>query len=384
MNLRRVLALAAKEWREVLRDRIYFALTFLLPVILMLVLGYGMTHDVENVPLAVVDYDHSASSREYAQHFTGSRYFAYQGTMRDVREVERAMLDGRLRVAIIIPEQFHQRLTAGRPTEVQVLLDGTFTIAVRTIRGYVGAIHADAAGELATNALARKLGVPPDRARVVVQPLNIETRYLYNEEAKGVWTIAPLLVMFILTWTTPLLLGLGVVREKETGSIYNLYASTVTRAEFLVGKLIPTISMSFLNGMLLWCLAAWYFGAPFRGSFPVFALGTLLFVTASCGIGLVISLVTRTQQAALMLSVILGMLVASEYSGMSTPISELPPVNAAIAHVLPAMYYTAIVEGSFLKGAGLTELGGNLAVLAVQSALILCFGPLLLHKRTRT
>lgn len=384
MNVRRVLAVASKEWREILRDRIYFALAFLLPAMLMLIFGFGMTHDVERVPLVVVDYDRSPSSRDYTQHFTGSRYFDFRGYRSDVRQVERELVNGELRVAVVIPDRFHARLTEGRPAEVQLLLDGTFTIAIRTIQGYLEAITAEAGREAAVMALARQRGIPRERAESLAQPVRLETRYLYNEEVRSMWTIAPLLVMFILTWITPLLMGLSVVREKETGSIYNIYASTVTRAEFIAGKMLPTVAVCCVNAAVMWLLATRWFQAPFRGNLGVFALGTLFFVIASCGIGLLISLMVRTQQAALIVSLILGMMIASEYSGMQTPVADLPPVNAAIARALPAMYYTALVEGSFLRGAGLRELWGNLAALVVIGAGILTLGHALLHKRTRS
>lgn len=383
MNVGRVLAVAHKEAREILRDRIYGLLAFLLPVMLMLVLGYGMTHDVENVPFAILDYDRTDASREYAQHFIGSRYFAYQGAVRDLRQADQALMDSKLRVVLVIPEKFQEDLARGRTAEVQMLLDGTFTTAARTVQGYVEAISADASSQVTLSALVRRRGLVPERARALAEPARLEIRYLYNQEARSIWSVAPLLVMFILTWITPLLLGLNVVREKETGSIYNIYASTVTRAEFMAGKLLPNVVICCLNAAVLWAMAVFYFGAPFKGSLPAFALGTLLFVTASSGLGLLISLAVRTQQAALMLSIIVGMLIAGQYSGMQTPVADLPPVNSAIAHALPAMYYTALVEGCFLKGSGLPELWGNLAALAVIAAGMLTLGHALFRKRVR-
>jgi ABC-2 type transport system permease protein len=387
MKLQRVGAVAYKEWREVLRDRLVFSLSFLLPVLLMLVFGYGMTRDVENVPFAVVDYDHSASSRDYAHHFIDSRYFQFRGYLIDEREASRMLVDGTIRAVIIIPEQFQQRLSAGQEAQVQTLLDGTFTRSIRIVQGYIEAIHTAAVGEMQMSYVARHTGVSLEQARELMQPLKLEVRYLYNEEVRSIWAMAPSLIMLILTLVAPLLTALGVVRERETGAIYNVYASTASRAEFLAGKLLPYVLISFVDGFLLWLMVVYQFRVPFRGSLGLFLLATLVYVLSTASFGLLLSLVVRSQQAALMISVIVSFLVVNQFSGIFTPVSSLTGLNALIAHLLPAMYYNDVIEGSFLKaGAGvaaspLVTHGWKVGVMALQSAVVLALAHRLFHKR---
>jgi ABC-2 type transport system permease protein/ribosome-dependent ATPase len=384
MNWRRVAAVAYKEWREIVRDRIYFLLAFVLPPVLMMVFGYGVTQDVENVALAVVDYDRSALSRDYIEHYRATRYFHFRGHAESLRAADRLLADRRAAVVLVIPEHYEQDLLAGRATGVQALIDGTFTTQARTVNAYVEAINAAVSAGLATEYVARRLGVTPDRARELLEPLRVEVRYLYNQELESTWGVAASMMMFILILTAPLLAALSVVREKETGSIYNIYAATISRGEFLAGKLAPNVLISFVNALVLWAIAVFWFDAPFKGSLAFFLPATLLYVVCTSSIGLLVSTVVRTQQAALMVSVILAIVIAMTFSGMITPVPSLTGATYVIAHWLPAMHYNDIALGAFLKGAGWRVLWWPVLVLALHAAALLAAVYLLFHKRTRT
>jgi ABC-2 type transport system permease protein/ribosome-dependent ATPase len=175
-------------------------------------------------------------------------------------------------------------------------------------------------------------------------------------------------------------MGLGVVREKESGSIYNLYCSTVTRLEFLLGKLLPNVAISLFNTLILWALAVGLFGAPFKGAL-FFLLGSLLYVTCVSGLGLVLSLLLRTQIAAMIVSTMLAVVIGTQYSGMSAPISSLTGVSAWIAHAMPPMYYLEIVHGTFLKGLGAAQLWPEALVLAAYALGLLLLSLALFRKR---
>jgi ABC-2 type transport system permease protein/ribosome-dependent ATPase len=190
--------------------------------------------------------------------------------------------------------------------------------------------------------------------------------------------------MMILTLVAPLLAALGVVREKETGSIYNVYASTVSRAEYLAGKLAPYVVMSFISGVILWLMVIYQFRVPFRGSLGLFFVTTFLYVVCASGFGLLLSLLVRTQQAALMISVILSFLIVGQFSGIFTPVSSLTGLNGVIARLLPPMYYNDVLEAVFLKGMGFAAVGWEAAVIAVQAAAVLTLAHALFHKRVRT
>ncbi len=384
MNVTRIKAIAFKEWREIMRDRLFFALAFVVPASLMLVFGYGLSLDVEHIPFAVVDHDRSTMSRDYLHRFIDSRYFNYQGHLRSERELGPLLADSKIRFAIVIPPKFQEKLLAGRPVAVQSLIDGTFPFRTATSKGYVIAINAAFNSELLAGYISRRLGVSPEQAAVMAQPIRVQLRYLYNQEVKSVWTMASALMMFVLMITPPFLTALGVVREKENGSIYNIYASTVTRGEFLIGKLAPYVGISVINILILWLMATALFGAPFKGDPLFFFIASVIYVTCTTGIGLLVSLIVRTQVAAMMLTVVVTIVPSVLYSGLLVPIASMDSQGQFEAHLFPAMYYTDIALGSFLKGIGLEQLWDKALVLAIYAVVlwILCY--LLFHKRPRS
>ena len=384
MKPTRIKALAYKEWREILRDRLFLSLAFIVPVSMMLIFGYGIKLDVENIPFAVLDQDRTAMSRDYLHLFMDSRYFDYKGHVQSERELEPLLADSKIRFAIIVPPNFQENLKAGRPVAVQSLIDGTFPFRTSTSKGYVIAINNAFNGKLLAGFISRKMGVPPGQAAALVEPVKVQLRYLYNQEIKSLWSIAPTMMMFILLMTPPFLTALGVVREKENGSIYNIYSSTVTRAEFLVGKLLPYLGISIINVIILWLMAVLVFAAPFKGDPLFFFLASVIYVSCTTGIGLLVSLFARTQVAAMMITVIVTIVPAVLYSGLLVPIASMDAASQFEAHLFPAMYYTDIALGSFLKGIGMGQLWGRVGALLFYSSVLWIAAYLLFHKRVRT
>jgi len=348
---------------------------------LMLVFGFGLSLDVEDIPLAIVDYDHSAVSRQYAHKLIDSRYFHFKGFSRDEPTVDWMLKRGEIRAALIIPPHFERNLLAGRPVAVQSLIDGLFPFRATTIKGYLRAINSAASAEFLAQALSQTRGIPLEEALRSVQPVQLEVRFLYNQSVKSIWSLAPKLIMVILMISPPFLTALGVVREKESGSIYNIYASTVSRGEFLIGKLAPYVAISILNAVLLWAMAVIIFGAPFKGDPVFFFCASALYVVCTTGVGVVVSTFVRTQIAAMIATAILTVVPAVLYSGVLVPISSLSPMTSAVAHLLPAMYFTQIVLGGFLKGVGLDVLWFEAGVLALYAAGLFSLSYLLFNKR---
>ncbi|HSE59574.1 MAG TPA: ABC transporter permease [Nitrospiraceae bacterium] len=368
MNLQRIRAVALKEWKETTRDRLFLLLAFLLPALWLVVFGYGLVLDVEEIPFAVLDRDHSALSRDYLYRFMQSRYFSFRGYADDERVLGRLLTETKIRAAIVVPERFEEQLAAGEPVAVQTLLDGTFPLHTDIAKGYIIAINQAFTEERVIDHLRRSRGLTQEQARRLVRPLTVEVRYLYNEEVRSTWSMVPALVMFTLMLASPLLTALGVVREKETGSIYNIYSSTLSRAEFLTGKLLPYVAISLVNVWVLWLMAVTIFQVPFKGSLLFFFAGSVLFVLCGTGIGLLISLLVNTQMAALLITMVVAMVPTILFSGLLVPVSSLSRGAQFQAHLYPAMYYTDIVRGSFLKGVGLDVLWINLLALALFAA----------------
>lgn len=384
MNLRRIAAVASKEWRETIRDRMFFLLAFLLPILWMVVFGYGLVLDVENIPFSVVDRDRSALSRDYLYRFFESRYFSFQGYLPSENEADAVLQSGKIRAAIIVPEKFEERLLAGQPVGIQTLIDGTFPLRTDITKSYVIAINSAFSEERLVDYFSRRSGISHAQAEARVRPITLEVRYLYNEEVRSTWSMVPALVMFTLMLSSPLLTALGIVREKETGSIYNIYSSTVTRIEFLAGKLLPYVLISSVNAVVLWIMATLWFGVPFKGNLPFFLAASLVFVLSSTGIGLLVSLLVRTQIAALLVTIIVSIVPTILYSGLIVPVSSLTPGSQIQAHLFPGMYYTTIVRGAFLKGVGPEVLWADVLALAVYAAVLQIVGYRLFTKRPRS
>lgn len=382
--MQRIKALTVKEWREILRDRVYLSLAFAVPLMWMIVFGYGLSFDVENVPFMIMDYDRSAMSRDYCHRYIDSRYFDFRGYLGNMGEASDLLADSRIRLVIVIPGHFERYLMEGRPASIQTIIDGTFPSRTQTLQGYIEAINSAANAELIARSLADRYGIPPDRAELLVQPLRIEMRYLYNQSLRSVWSIAPSLIMFALMLAPPLLTALSVVREKEYGSIYNIYASTITRWEFIAGKLLPNLMISSINGLVLWFMAAFYFGTPFKGSFILFCAATFLFILTTSSIGLLISFLVRTQVAALLITVVLSIIPTILYSGMLLPVSSLTDAGIVQAHMFPTMYYHTIVRGVFLKGIGIGVLWFEMVALCCFAVVLISLCAMLFRKRPST
>lgn len=384
MNLKRIKAVAEKEWLEIVRDRVFFSLAFVVPVVMMILLGYGLSLDVENIPFTIVDYDKTATSRDYSYRFLGSRYFNFLGYTSDERDLGDLMNGNKIRAAIIIPPEFEKNLASGRPAPVQTIIDGTFPFRAQTTRGYVIAINSAASMDLLADHISRKKGITREKAEKILKPVSLETRYLYNQSLKSVWSLAPKLIMLILMVSPPFLTALGVVREKETGSIYNIYVSTVTRAEFLMGKLFPYMAISAVNSIILFLFATELFAAPFKGSLVLFFASTMIYVICTTGIGLLASVFVSTQTAAMIVTSIITLVPAVLYSGVLIPVSSLEKTAMMVAHLLPAMYYTNIITACFMKGAGLEFFWKDVAILSVYASGLLFLGYLFFHKRTKS
>jgi ABC-2 type transport system permease protein/ribosome-dependent ATPase len=381
MNLARVGALAWKEWREVVRDRIFLTLAFLVPALQLLVVGYGLSLDVEDIPVAILDEDRSALSRDYAHRFIDSEYFDFRGWLDRTDEAERLLVDTRVRAVVVIPPRFEERLRTGEPVAAQALIDGTYPFRADTTKAYVIAINAAFSRDLTLRALGQRTGAPLDRIEHLGPAITVETRYLYNQALESNWSITPGLMTLLLAIVPPLLTAVGVVREKESGSIYNIYSSTLTRLEFIAGKLAPYVVISIADALILWVLIMAVFGTPFKGSPTAFFVGCGLYVLCMTSLGMIVSLLVRTQIAAILITMIISLVPTVLYSGMLIPVSSLDVAGRIQARLIPGFYFNTISTDSFLKGVGAPSLWDDAGALAVFTALLIGSGWLLFRKR---
>jgi len=353
-SLRRLFGYAYREALELRRDMIRLGFALLGSVIMMFVLGYGLSFDVENLRFAVLDRDHSPESRDYVANVAGSRYFIQRPDLLDEADLDRRMKSGEVSLAIEIPADYGRELRRGRAPEIGVLVDGAMPYRGETMRGYIEGMHREYVQRL----LREQAG------QATAQPFGLASRYRYNQDFKSIYAMVPAVIPLLMLLIPAILMALGVVREKELGSITNLYVTPVTRLEFLLGKQLPYIAVSMASYFLMMLEAVLVFGVPVKGSFLAMTLGALLYVTATTGLGLLMSTFTKTQIAALFGTAIVTMLPTIQFSGLTTPVESLQGAGYWIGQFYPATYFILICRGAFTKGLGFAELWPSLLALA--------------------
>ncbi len=372
-DLGRLWAYARREAMEIGRDPIRLGFALLGPVLLMIVFGYGISFDVEKLPYAVLDRDQTPESRTYLENFQGSRYFEERLPLRDAAELEQRLRSGELKVAIALAPGFGQDLKRGARPQVGVWLDGAMPFRAETSRGYVEGIHLQYLADL-----AQRTGQD-----TTLLPADIETRFRYNQDFQSVFAMVPGVVMLLLVLIPAMLTAVGVVREKELGSITNLYATPVTRLEFLLGKQLPYIAIAFVNFLSLLALALVLFRVPVKGSFPALTVGALLYVVATTSFGLLVSTFVRTQVAALFATAVIVIIPAVNFSGLLKPVSSLAGSAKAMGYSFPSVYFQQISVGTFAKALGFADLAANYLTLAAFFGLFLGLSLALLKTQER-
>jgi ribosome-dependent ATPase len=371
---RRLFAYSLRETMELMRDPIRLTVALLGTAFLMLVFGYGITFDVEKLTYAALDRDQTPESRTYLEGFAGSRYFQERPPIKSHADMDYRLKSGDITLAIEIPPDFGKALLQGRRPDVAAWIDGAMPFRAETIRGYVEGLHRVYLAELSR----RATGTEPD-----LLPADIESRYRYNQAFKSIFAIVPSVIALMLVFIPAILMALGVVREKELGSITNLYVTPVTRLEFLLGKQLPYIALAMINFLLMAALALFLFGVPVKGSFLTLSLGAFLYVTATTGLGLLISSFTRTQIAALFGAAIATMVPAVLFSGMMQPVSSLDGGAALVGQGFPTGYFMTISVGTFTKALGVSDLLMKLLALALFFPILTGLSTLLLRKQER-
>ncbi|QCL97286.1 ribosome-associated ATPase/putative transporter RbbA [Agrobacterium tumefaciens] len=371
-DFRRMFSYTRREALELQRDPIRGTLAVLGSVILMFVIGYGINLDVEDLTFAVLDRDDSTISRDYVLDIAGSRYFIEKEPIRDYADMDRRMRDGELSLAIEIPPGFGRDVLRGKTVEVGAWIDGAMPQRAETVRGYVQGMH--------QTWLARKAAEIYGSA-ATQSTFSIETRYRYNPDVKSLVAMVPAVIPLLLMLIPAMLAALSVVREKELGSIVNLYVTPTTRLEFLIGKQLPYVALGMLNFLLLTAFAIFIFQVPFTGSYLAYATGALLYVIIATSIGLLMSSFMKSQIAAIFGTALLTLIPATQYSGMIDPVSSLQGAGAFIGNIYPATYFMTISRGTFSKGLDFAGLSGSFLPLLIAIPLLLIAGAALLRKQ---
>lgn len=372
-DLRRMFSYARRESQELQRDPIRATLALLGSFILMLVIGYGISMDVEDLSFAVLDRDQTTTSRDYVLSISGSRYFIEQPPLQDYEELDRRMRSGELSLALEIPPGFARDLKRGTPVQIGAWIDGAMPARAETVRGYVQGMHAHWLADMAARATGAELG----------GLVNIETRFRYNPDVKSMVAMVPAVIPLLLLLIPAMLAALAVVREKELGSIVNLYVTPVTRLEFLLGKQLPYIALAMLNFLLLFVMSVTLFRVPMTGSFLTLAAAAVPYVAAATAMGLLFSTFTRSQVAAIFATAVLTMLPAVQFSGMIDPVSSLEGAGRLIGEAYPTTHFLTIARGTFSKALGFGDLYASFVPLLLAVPVLIALSVALLRKQER-
>lgn len=370
---RRHFSSAWRESLELYRDPIRLTLALAESVILMMVMGYGITMDVEDLRYAVLDRDETVLSRNYAQNISGSRYFDEMAPISNYQELDLRMSSGDITMAMEIPHGFARDIAKGVPVVVGVWLDGSMPMRAETIHGYISGMHQ---GWLAEKARERF-------GEDAVMLADIEVRNRYNPDVKSLPAMVPAVIPLLLMMIPAILAALAVVREKELGSIINLYVTPMTRTEFIVGKQMPYVVLSLMSFLLLIFLAVAAFDVPIKGSFITLFLAAFLYCIISTGMGFLASTITRSQIAVIFLTMIGTLLPAIQFSGMINAVSSLDGAGRVIGSMYPTTHMLIITRGVFSKALEFHDLLTPLAVLAITVPVIVGLSIVLLKKQEK-
>ena len=364
-DVRRMLSFARREQLELRRDPIRATLALLGSVILMFIMAYGITLDVEDLSFAVLDRDQTTTSQNYVLNIDGSRYFNEKTPIADYVDLDRRMRAGELTLALEIPSNFGRDVARGQPVQIGAWIDGSMPMRAETVQGYVEALH--------TQWLMQKGGL--------VSPVNIAIRYRYNPDVKSLVAMVPAVIPMLLLLIPAMLTALSVVREKELDSIVNLYVTPTTRLEFLLGKQLPYIAIGMVNFLLLTLLAVTLFDVPLKGSFPALFVGAFIYVVAATAMGLVMSSFVRSQVAAIFGTAIVTLIPAVQYSGFINPVSSLEGVGAFIGKIYPATHFLIISRGTFAKALHFADLQTSFIPLLIAVPVLIGLCTVLLRKQ---
>lgn len=362
-NLRVLRALVLKEFRQIYRDRITLVTAIYLPLVMLFLFGYAISMDVRNVSIAVYDQDRSQLSAQLLESFQSSRYFTVNRHLNSLKEMDGVLDAGAAAMILVIPPEFSSKVHSQKNAAVHVFVDGTFSARALIVSNYATAVIRRYAAD-ATAAYFANLGIAG------AAPIEAETRVWYNPSMVSRNYIVPGLFAVLLMAIPPLLTALAIVREKETGTIQQIYASPVSPVVFIAGKVIPYSIVALGQMVLVLTAGTLWFGIPFKGSVTLLILTSFIYVASTVSIGLFVSTITRTQLAATLLSLIVTLMPSFLFSGFLFPLASMPYVLRSYTYFFPVRYFNEISRDIVLKGAGLQYIWINAALLFLYATVL--------------
>jgi ABC-2 type transport system permease protein len=372
-----------KEFLQLRQDRRMIPIIFVAPVVQLVIFGFAVNTDVNRVPTVLVDQDRTAASRALVDRFTSSGYFELVGVEQATKDIDLWLESGHAQMALVIGPRYGEALAGGGSPRVQIIADGSDSSPATVALGYGSGIVSAASREALTKRVREYAARAAEEGRVIVPPgqTDLVSRVWYNPDLKSRWFYVPAVLAMILIIMTTLLSAMGVVREKEIGTMEQIIVTPIQSWQLIVGKLFPFAAIGFIQIFLVTGVAVWGFGVPLRGSFPLLVGLSMLFILNTLGLGLLVSTLTRTQQQAMMMAAFTVMMPMIYLSGLIFPIENMPPAVQVITYAIPVRYYANIIRGVFLRGSGLSVLWPEALTLALMGTGLLAIASLRFRKK---
>src|SRR5215470_593256 len=367
MSPRVIGAIMRREMLDVRRDRRSLFLTFLYPITMLIMYGYGIRFDVDNVQLTILDRSETPASRALSLDLTSSGYFRLVRFATSEHDVERDLMTDAARAAVVIPYDFADRLQAGKPTAVQVLIDGSDSNTATIAQGYALAI-------VNGYEAARRGGAAP-------APIEVRSRVWYNPELKSVNFIVPGVIAVIMMIVGAILTALSIVKERERGTLEQILVSPIRPVEMIIGKIVPYVIIALIDLAIIVTAGYVLFQVPMRGSLPQFALFSLLYLVCALGVGVFVSTVADTMQNAMLMAIFLSLMPSVLLSGFVFPLEYMPAPIQLISYLFPGRYFVDAIRGIYLKGVGLSVLWPDALLLTLFGVGIVTLSTSRFHDR---
>jgi ABC-2 type transport system permease protein len=374
--MKKILALMQKEFSHLRRDRKSIIIIFVMPIVQLAILGFAANLDVRALSMMVVDQDRTQASRKLVEGFTATEYFAVQAQSSNINDIDRAINQGDVSLALVIPVDFEKDLLNGRPTSVEAIFDGTESYTANVGIGYAQIIIARYSEKILVSAALKN---PRTGLREPV--LDVRTRVWFNPELQSRKFLIPGILAMLVMLVTILLTSLAIVKEKELGTLEQLIVTPIRPSELIVGKLMPFFIIGLADLTLITIEAFLVFGTVMVGSILLYYFFSVFFILTTLGIGFLVSTISKNQQQAMLASIFFFILPMILLGGFVFPINNMPVSIQFFTYFLPLRYFFVIIRGIFLKGAGFLELWDELLALVILAVVL--YGLAILRFRKR-
>jgi len=362
---RRVLAVVKKESQELLRNLMSLILSIVAPLILYFLFCFGMSIDVRNIPMAILDEDRSAESRRLIDTFASSNMFQIKKMLTKYGDIDDIIRRGEIRLCVVIPPRFGHDITRGMPTKLQAIVDATYTNRAEMSAGYLEGTVAEFGGAVLQTAFLKFMG--PSYGSGTGMPVSVYTSPWFNSTFRGEDFAVPGVIAIILIFLPPTIVAISLSKEKETGSILNMFCSPISKTEYILGKAIPYIVITYFNFLLFLILTVFVFHVPMRGSLLLLLGVSLIYVITVIGIGIFVAVLVKSQIAAILITAVLNLIPSFMYSGFMIPVVCMDPSAKETAYSIAPTYYISFIRKLMLKGVGMDYLSRDIIALSAMA-----------------